>query len=400
MGRHSAPTMLPPRELPYPDVYAVPAGTVGSEVVALSDLVDWHGSHEGDLHARLFAEKYEAELRPLLDREREGLSRETPEAKRRLATYVQMLLSDRLPESDAQDPTLVDRLAAAQDEIFISFFRRHVGILAEQQKDGAPLIKHYDQQYVDNVYKGIAADWISADAYGVRKTVPQTQVEITDYWATHRRGITGLYHRDRPRIEIPQGLGHSRQERYQHLVRQMDHAFDHEQNHSEFGAKLPDWLEWFDEGMSEHVRLAMRFGQPEVLNPGARERHDVGGYRGFRSLIYFATECAPGGYIEPKYVTKGFTSRSLESKDWQAMERQFNEKWGVEDFLRPVSSRVAAYRHRLLAEHPDWNWHTVQDDAARLTKNDLDVDPRLIFGEDYKKPQPRVGTAALAGSVE
>jgi hypothetical protein len=399
MAHHAAPHDPLQHELPYPEQLAVPPTTVGQDVVALADLVDWHGSHEDDLYARLFAQKYEADMEAPLHNLRTGLAAMSDHEKAQLAPYVQMLLADHLPQEAAQDPTLVDRLSKARNDKLLLFFGRHVGVIAELQEDSVGIVDVYKSDYIDKTYKGVAAGWISSDAHSVRQTVPNMPVEVGDYWSTHRHGYGGGYYHGEDRVEIPQGLGHTRQQRYREFIGHLDHAFDHETNHREFGAKLPRSLSWFNEAMSEHTRLAMRFGHPEVLDPSRRSRREGGVYTGFRTLVYYAAEHAPGGPVEQFSATKGFTSNSLKSRDWQAMEAQFNQKWGVKDFLGPVSDCVDAHRQIIQKAHPDWGWDRVEDEAGMRTVQDLGEDPRRVFGERYKKPRPRVGAAALQGST-
>ncbi|HYH75333.1 MAG TPA: hypothetical protein VD735_05230 [Candidatus Saccharimonadales bacterium] len=401
MGKHSQPE-LAPTQLPYPEPLNIPGETVGREAVDLANLRDWHQAQAeaGDRYARRFAEAENEEVEIAVAKERRQLDGLTLDQKTNLSRYAYMLLSEQVDETADGNPQFIDYLRRdAPTEQFVTFLRRHTSVLAEQLENGQPFIEQARKQYITNVFQGITDGWISRDATTVYDTVPRAKIEIVDYWQTHNYGIGGVYHRHGDVIYLPQGLGDSPGKRLIDFEWRADHVFDHEFNHREFGDKIFDDYPWLDEGLAEHVRLAMRNGEPGQLHPAIRGDSEV--YRGYRALLHYLTQCAPGTEVPARVLTLAYTSNSVESPEWQTMEQQLSDAWGSKYVLDKVTMRLNHHRDQVARDYPDMGWAEQQDEAAIRTKDDLASDPSLVFIEQQahkQKPQTYVGSAALVGA--
>lgn len=366
-----------------------PHEILGRTVIALADQIDANGP---DIK---LANMLHSELEDI----RHDMLTMPPSEKRRFAPHVHMVLHGGRPAfKDAHDPGIVSWLVQSPDDVMVRFLRRNRAIVTEQQRESEPLIAAYKHSYIVNLKRGIGEGWASQDAARYEDKAYKLQVDIGDYWSTHRHHMAGYHKRGHARVVIAQGLGWTAKEQLADLRKLFDHALYHEINHAlfeyKFSADIMLETSWFSEAMAEHLRLVMQGGRPEVIAPRLRSEGSLN-YLGFRNLAYYVTALAPGGPIDARYLTRAYTSASLLSEDWKAMERQFDEKWGAPHAFWKICRSYADICEQVCAEHPEWShFEQIQEAAVRL-KDLLDANPKQVFGREYEKPHPRARGVAL-----
>lgn len=249
---------------------------------------------------------------------------------------------------------------------------------------------------MNGLFKGVGERWVSLDVLEISADVAETGVEVGDYWETHQHNTRGVYYMGSPNIVVSQSLEGSYGKQIEDLKSVLDIVHDHEQCHKHFGAKMPQSIAWLDEAMAEHVSLALKHGQPLELNPDAR-LNDSGVYAPYRRLAHYMSQYAPGGSVGADYLTRAYTSAGRHSKDWRAFEGQLDEKWGVQSFLQKLSNYYNKRARGLSSEGR--SLFEAQDEAARLTLDALQKDPKLILGSEWKRPASAIYASAGALAV-
>lgn len=373
------------------------SGVLGLRVVQLAETVS---SQRSDSSGSL-AEQFN-ELDQGLRTVREQLGGLSDEEREHFGSYVRLLMSDRLPIAEASDGEVVTHLIAAHDAQLVQFLKRNVGMVRQQQELGQPLVWVSKIRTAHDNAKGIDEGWISEDARGIERRMWDRQVMIGDFLMTHRFGAAGfvdLYRDDR--LVIGQGIGPTLEACMRNLQANFYHVFDHEDNHAEFEHKFTeDYHEvvlWFTEPLAEHLRLAKKYGHPELLSPKQREEAMVesGSYAPLRDFLCYVFGEAPFGPVHPTVLTRAYTASGFGRPDWVEMEEQVDASWRADGAFWAIGRR---FRDRLQAvrqAEPRLVWEEQYYKAAELTREDLEQDDAgLIFGPDWKRPPRQDGDAA------
>ncbi len=380
MARHAAAVLPSPDFLPYPGPHDVPPETVGADVVLLASQVEWHESQGLDPSG------YEVQLHESLDAVRAQM-RDLPETEKvRADGYAHSLLADVVPDQPVA--SFLDWLCRRKNgDKLLLMLRRHVPIVAEQTEAAPPLIEAQEWRFIAGITTGIVDGWVSSDAIQRVNAARSVPVTVGDFWLTHRQGYSGGYFdRNNDSMVLAQGLGSTREQRLAHLKSNIAHSYIHEKSHVAFGWGLSYEELWgFDEAMATHVDMAIRNGEPDVLDPKARSNDH--GYHWIRRLNAYMAASGPKGWVDPFYLTRAYTSGSTQNADWQAMDREFSRAWGVEGAFTIMWSFFNRHARAVRASHPELDHEQAWNQAAQDTMSFLRDEPQRVFGEPYHQPR-------------
>lgn len=368
MGRHSIPEIAPNR-LPFPQ-FDPHSRAVGAAAINAADVAMWHGAHSqnaGDYHAQQ-AQHATERLHSQLAIEQKQLLTLPFGQKTRLAGHAQVLLVEYVEDGEPPSAHFIDTIAGS-NKLTLKFLRRNDIVVKEQQAHIPEVIAEPSRKYVEGTLKGISERWINRDAEDIADDIKTMKVVVDDFWHSHRLKKGGAYEREPHRILLPQGLGFSPEKRLADLAWRTEAVFAHEANHWKYYRKMPGELLWIEEAMAEHVQLAMKNGDPLVIDPKIRQ--DSHQYTGYRSLMHFIHKHAPGGPISPLYATLAYTSNSLTSPAWRKFEEKIDAGWGIDRALWKISECVTEYTRHYQKYRAAAEWYRAADDAAYMTMQRL-----------------------------
>jgi len=290
----------------------------------------------------------------------------------------------------------------ATDEQVTDFLKRHNTIVDTLNK--SPVIAErfafFKGSYAGRLHDGMDQGWVSKDAGSKIDRIGSMSLHVGDMRTTVLEHKVGQYRNAFNRMTIAQGLGPNDQQREAEVVRNIFETLPHEASHI-FGRWMPHWAK---EGFAEHLNLVVRSGHPEVINPGARRDAQRSiYYTGERSLLHGMFHFAGAGKEAADEATVSFmraaTSEGEDSQEWKEFNTQLDRMWGCNDVFGRVSASVEAEEAMVIKQNPEWHEFQVQREATTRVKNMLDSDPRMVFGEDYKKPPHHIGATVLSETL-
>lgn len=376
---------------------AAHSGVLGLSVVRLAGQINGSRPDVGGTTPELL------EFDESLQAVRDQLGAMTEEEQARFGPYVRMLMADRLPDARADDADVVTHLVAAHDAQIVTFLSRNVHMVERQQANGQPFFWVAKIRYAHDTAKGIDERWISEDARGFEGRMWRRPVRVGDFAMTHQLGAAGFVDLRRGgQIIIGQGVGPTEEACMRNLQANTYQTFDHEQNHAGFEDKFTeDYREvvtWFIEAMAEHLSVAKKYGHPDVLSPAERQEAaiDSGIYAPLRDFVDFVASEAPFGPVRPAVLTRGYTARWLNSPDWVEMEEQLDAAWRADGAFWAIGRKFREHWKEIRQAEPKMSWEQQYYAAADRTRQDLEQNPRLVFGPAWQEPRRQDGSAVRA----
>ena len=104
-------------------------------------------------------------------------------------------------------------------------------------------------------------------------------------------------------------------------------------------------------------------------------------------------------HISDRMYMMGVTSEGADSRAAERLTYEIDMSWGITDAMSYVTRRLTALEDNFLKAGRDkFGIPYLMGLAAGQVQQELRDDPEKIFGAGYRKPQPHVGAAGLAGA--
>jgi hypothetical protein len=253
--------------------------------------------------------------------------------------------------------------------------RANVDAIAQQETDMAGFIAESKETFIDGLEKGIANEWVSPKAAGLKDKVIASPVRVYD-WMTiaQNNDEFGRYDYATNMTLLSQGLGTSAEARNADFMEKHHETLPHEWWHG-FDLsheELPYDIGWLVEAGAEHCAQSFRYGSPDVIDPNDRgETAPVLG--GCRAL---AAEMMNG--LDTALFTRAVTSGSTRTAEWQAFTQAVDKKYGMNDAIRHISDRQVDYWYMCHDGQKDRTEVTRQ--AALAVRDELHEEPWKVAG--------------------
>lgn len=357
-----------------------------------------------DYHAEQQA-LYEAETNELLRRARQGIKELTPkQAERfekfmgdsasRFLVYAKNRVFEDRQAADPDDPTVKDKggwswqewlSERADNTQLLNVFQWHIDTLEHQQSN--PDIQAYTEEqrlaYIEAVKVAVEDGWLHGDALEGLKEVALTKVFIGDFFDTTMHEVGGYHIRYSDYVVIEQGAGPIEENREYNLKWNIWYNLRHELNHKL--GRLP--YRWLDEAITEHIQLALKYGEPEEMLPHERQHtrgyyehklHELGAYVEERELLTILMEDGEE-QIPAELFTRAYTARSAEHRTeaMQHLEAALVRAWGTPDVLWTIASNLNEYE--ALAKAKGLTSQEAETKAVKIMIDKLLVSPHSVF---------------------
>lgn len=308
-----------------------------------------------DLHN--YAEKDSETVRERLLDVRSKLNVLTEDQSSMLGQYMSRFAPQFLRE--VKDGTVPENVSwaeylakSAPDEQLLNVLQWHVDTIAKQQHSPelAAIVDQAKGEYVHRVEAGVATGWLSEHALARVGQVKKVKVHIGDIFDTVFIERGGYWVCGSDAVIITQGQGQDDETKLESLRRKLDHGLMHEFNHAVIGTSErntksnPLAARWIDEALTEHVRLAMKDGQPGVICPSLR-REKTGCYAEERILLQ---NLLMGGkkLVDAALATRAYSG---DATDRAAFVEALDEAWGP-GVLDALNDCIKGYEIKYKAE--------------------------------------------------
>jgi hypothetical protein len=294
--------------------------------------------------------------------------------------------------------TLVDWLAdgtnGAKTSVLFGFLRDHVRDVAAKQQ--SPEVRYavarVKGEYLAAEEQAVKDGWLSTNALRKMEDIEPVKVYVGDLWDTIVRGMPGVlaYHQyGTDYITIAPPVVNSNEP----IIEQIRDSAPHEFNHVQlFGNWYPRWL---NEALTEHVQLALRYGDPSTVDPAARMNDHITDpqlriYEPERKLLDTLLHAGPER-IGTWLATKAYSADGPESPEARNFMERMDAVWKTDNMLGTVASRIKEQEAAFRAANPDAHRRTTQTTVIAMVQQE--IEQRATFLQ-YSKQQA-VGAVAV-----
>lgn len=195
-------------------------------------------------------------------------------------------------------------------------------------------------QYKQDIEHGISEDWLHEGASGAIGAVDGVRVIIgkqTDDYFGKNEG--GLYLRDINTVFLRRsGMGKAAS--FKGVAVGLAHGIRHEFNHAVLG-RLPI----FNEAVTEHIALVMKFGRPDIIYPYSRPGFR-GGYVDERRLLHAVLNDGLK-QVPAQLATKAYSDPAgVRGDAFKEFSKQVDEAWGEKHTLFRLSNLIRLYEDK------------------------------------------------------
>lgn len=265
----------------------------------------------------------------------------------------------------------------ASDSALFDFLQRHAEEVAFQQhsEETQLMLKELKAGYMDKVTAAHADGWLSGDMLHTLDQVESAEIVIGDVWDTLILGAEAYYTPDKRQKFVVVGQALNVSDPHQDLQKKLDVAAWHELIHLHLGRRAGS--RWFTEAGTEHINQSLQFGQFDIIDPRSRQNNGGKYYRPERQLLVALTHLGSRP-VNPRLVTRAFSSASEDTEEWQEFSYALDQSWGTKNMLEHTNQKV-----------------TLNEFHLRLQDSKHVANERVMGRPAYAKPENLIHTEAV-----
>lgn len=281
---------------------------------------------------------------------------------------------DEKSKQEKQPYTVADWLAAdATDDQLMNALQWHNYRIESMQTDPelTEEVFRVKTAFKADVTKAVENGWLSEKTLEHIDAIDTTKVVFQDVFETTIKGLGG-YH-DRGSEEVIVAAGAVNQE----TIDNVSDYLTHEITHKEIGSLEGTVVK---EALTEHIRLALQFGEPDIIDPDERYG-EPGVYKAERILLADFLEG-----IDPAIATRAYSGTDAEL---ELLEEKLNARW-----MQPGQKGALMHMNRFLQSIKEvgivsgYSSIEAQARAAQLASETLKTKPEAIFYQRYPDESP------------